>query len=180
VDDVLQVLHRSREPVDARNDQRVALAQEVEQNLQLGTRAPLGSRLLFRPDRLATGRTQCRDLNIEVLVCGGHARIAEKRHGSPDLFHQLLDRARQLFDIAASDPDRTLAMSQVGCAGTVYPLKPYRSSHARPGNECIRLAETTQLPTLTQPIGLPENGRSFITFKDAGGARSLFGATLVC
>ena len=56
VDDVLQVLHGAREPVDAGDDQRVAFAQEVEQDLEFGPRATLGTRLLLGADRLASGR----------------------------------------------------------------------------------------------------------------------------
>jgi hypothetical protein len=70
VDDVLQVLHRSGEPVDARHHQRVAGTQEVEQDLQLGARAALGARLLLRPDRLAAGSAQRRFLYTEVLIDG--------------------------------------------------------------------------------------------------------------
>lgn len=41
VDDVLQILHRARQPVDTRDDQGVAFAQEVEQDLQLGPPAAI-------------------------------------------------------------------------------------------------------------------------------------------
>ena len=47
MDDVLQVLHQAREPVDAGDDQRVAGTQEVEQDLKLSPQLAFGAGLLF-------------------------------------------------------------------------------------------------------------------------------------
>jgi hypothetical protein len=55
VDDVLEVAHVTGEPVDPRDHQRVALAQELEQGLQFFS--PLGARAgnLLIPDDGAAG-----------------------------------------------------------------------------------------------------------------------------
>ena len=55
MNDILKILHRSREPVDPGNNERVAFAEEVEQHLQLGTPASPGPGLFLGPDRLASG-----------------------------------------------------------------------------------------------------------------------------
>lgn len=53
VHDILQILHRPGKAIDPIHDQRVACAQEVEQDPQFCARSAIASRFLFRPDRLA-------------------------------------------------------------------------------------------------------------------------------
>jgi len=55
VHDVLEVFHGARQAVDAGDDQRVVLAQELEQRLQLSAPATTGAAGLLSADDLAAG-----------------------------------------------------------------------------------------------------------------------------
>ncbi len=66
--DVLQILHRPGKAINPRHDQRVALAQEVEQDLQFCARPAIASGFFLRPDRLAPRRAQRRFLDAEILL----------------------------------------------------------------------------------------------------------------
>jgi len=83
--DVLQVLHRARQPVDAGDYERVALTQELEQPLQLGAVVAAGSTRLLGADDLAAGGPQRGALEGEILVEGGDSGVAVE-HGVPVSF----------------------------------------------------------------------------------------------
>jgi len=68
VHDVLQVFERPGEPVDARDHQGVALAQEIEQHLQFGAPVATSAGGLLRTDDIAAGGFQDHALECEVLV----------------------------------------------------------------------------------------------------------------
>jgi hypothetical protein len=85
VHDVLQVLHRAGEPVDARHDQGVAGLPEVEQDLQLGSAvAPRAARLLGA-EHLAPRCFEGGTLDAEVLIEGADAGITIEGHGTEAL-----------------------------------------------------------------------------------------------
>lgn len=76
-----EILDRAAEPVQRRNDERVPLAQEVEdlpQFLALGVLA----RLLVGEDPDASRFGECVDLPVEQLPLGGHARVSHEAAGS--------------------------------------------------------------------------------------------------
>lgn len=52
MDDILQILHRTGEPINPGDDKGVTLPQEVEQDLQFGSRAALRSAPDFFSDRI--------------------------------------------------------------------------------------------------------------------------------
>jgi len=81
VDDVLEVLERAGEPVDPGDHERVALAQEVEQNLELRPAVARGAAPLLGPDHLAAGRSERGLLDREVLVDRRHPGVAVEGHG---------------------------------------------------------------------------------------------------
>src|SRR4051794_14185282 len=80
MNDVLQVLQRPRQTINARYDERVAGAQKIEQHLQLG--APVAARAarLLGADDLAPCRFQGSPLDRKVLIEGGNASVAVKWH----------------------------------------------------------------------------------------------------
>jgi hypothetical protein len=80
VHDVLKVLDRARQAIDAGDDQRIAGPQEFEQSLQLG--APVAARAAFclGANYRTARRLQCRLLEREVLVEGGHPGVAVEGH----------------------------------------------------------------------------------------------------
>ncbi len=79
--DVLQILHRPGQAIDAGDDQGVALAQEVEQDLQLAPPVAAGTGGLLGADDVAAGRLQRRALDGEILVDGADAGVAVEGHG---------------------------------------------------------------------------------------------------
>jgi len=84
VHDVLEVLQRAREAVDAGDHQRVAGLHEVEQHLQLGPPVAAGAGRRLGADHLATGRLEGGALDGEVLVESGYAGVAVGGHGCPE------------------------------------------------------------------------------------------------
>jgi hypothetical protein len=82
--DVLKVADGARQPIDPRDDQLVAVMDELENGLEF--LAPGGGRAahLLRPDDIASGRLERLGLDIEVLVDGAHPRIADPAYGRPD------------------------------------------------------------------------------------------------
>ncbi len=72
--DVLQVLQRAGEAVNAGHDQGVAGLHEVEQHLQLGPSIARAAAGLPGADHAAAGGTQRMLLNGEVLVERADAR----------------------------------------------------------------------------------------------------------
>ena len=83
--DVLEVLHRARQAVDAGDDEGVALIQKLDQYLQLGAAAAARAACLLGADDLASGRIQRGTLGGEILVDRGDASVAVE-HGCPVLF----------------------------------------------------------------------------------------------
>ena len=81
VHDVLQVLQRARQAIDAGDDERVAGAQEVEQHLQFAAAVAARAARLLGADHLAPRRFQRGALDREVLVEGGDAGVTVKGHG---------------------------------------------------------------------------------------------------
>lgn len=80
--DVLQVPHRSCEPVDARDHQGVAGLQEVEKQLQLGPAGAVGAQRVLDAGHLEASCLKYSALDSEVLVGGAHAAVAVKGHGT--------------------------------------------------------------------------------------------------
>lgn len=78
--DVLEVADRARQPVDAGDHQRVALADEGEHRAQLVAADGRGSGHLLGPDDVAAGGLQGGELHGEVLVEGTDARVADPGH----------------------------------------------------------------------------------------------------
>src|SRR4051812_17470154 len=70
VDDVLEVLQRAGEPVDARDHQRVAGLHELEQHLQLGPAVTSRTAGRLGADHATAGGAQRPVLEGEVLVEG--------------------------------------------------------------------------------------------------------------
>ena len=83
VDNVLQVLQRPRETVDAGNNQGVAWLNEVEQHLQFGAPVAPIAAFLLSTDHAAPRRPQRPPLHGEILVQRGDARVAVGRHFVP-------------------------------------------------------------------------------------------------
>ena len=80
VHDVLEVLQRTRQAVDAGDHERVAGAQEIEQQLQFGAAVATRAAGLLGPDHLAARRLQRGALDREVLVEGGDPGVTVKGH----------------------------------------------------------------------------------------------------
>jgi hypothetical protein len=80
VHNVLKVLQRTCQTVNAGNDERVALAQEIEQDLQLGAAIPTCAAGLLGANHLAAGTLQCLALDRKVLIESRYASIAVNRH----------------------------------------------------------------------------------------------------
>ena len=83
VDNVLQVLQRARETVDAGDNQGVAWLNEVEQHLQFGAAVAPVATFLFRTDHPASGRAQRLPLHGKVLVQRRDVCVAVGRHFVP-------------------------------------------------------------------------------------------------
>src|SRR5262245_59899617 len=81
--DVLEVSDRPRQSVNARDDERIALADELQDGCKLG--APLGARAacLLRTDDLASRRLKRFKLKREVLVSRADACVPDRCHGPP-------------------------------------------------------------------------------------------------
>ena len=81
VDDVLQVLQRAREPIDARDHQRVAAAARIRaaacSSVRPSRRVPLAFSARTTPQPAALRAARWR---AEVLVEGAHARVAVEGH----------------------------------------------------------------------------------------------------
>jgi len=135
VHDVLEVLERTRETIDASDDRRVAGAQEVEQHLQFAT---AGARLLGA-DHLATSRFQPSALDRQVLVEGRYPGVAVKRHPHRTSFRQSLPCIFLRFDGPLSSPPR--CMSRITC----FPSAQHEPSWQNPsprdqtGSRSVRL-----------------------------------------
>ena len=76
VHDILDVLQRPCQTIDAGDDERVAGAQEVEQDLQFG--APVAPRRLLRTNNLAAGGLEGSSLDREILVEGRNSEHSHK------------------------------------------------------------------------------------------------------
>jgi hypothetical protein len=75
VNDVLKVFQRPRQTIDTGNDESVAAAQEVEQDLQLSAAVAARAARLFGADHLAACNLQRSALDREVLVPGHSRRV---------------------------------------------------------------------------------------------------------
>ena len=80
VHDVLEVLQRARQTVDAGDDEGVAGAQEVEQHLQFAAAVAAGAARRLGPDHLAAGRLERGALDRQVLVEGRDPGVAVAGH----------------------------------------------------------------------------------------------------
>jgi hypothetical protein len=80
VHDVLEVLERACQTVDSGDDKRVAGAQKLEQNLQLGAAIAVCATGLLGTNYLAARRLERGALDREVLIEGRYAGVPLKRH----------------------------------------------------------------------------------------------------
>jgi hypothetical protein len=80
VHDVLKVLQRARQAVDAGDHERVAGAQEIEQYLKFGAAVAARAACLLGPDHLAARRLQRGALDREILVEGGNPGVTVEGH----------------------------------------------------------------------------------------------------
>jgi hypothetical protein len=69
-----------RQPVDARDHENIALAEEVEDGPQFIAPRRRGATAFLRSDDLAPGRAEGGLLQFEVLVGRAHAGIADDGH----------------------------------------------------------------------------------------------------
>ena len=76
-DDELQITHRAREAVDARDDQRLPRVDEVEDGAQFGPSLEGGAVAGLGADHGAARSVKRRQLGIEVLVRGRDPGIAD-------------------------------------------------------------------------------------------------------
>ena len=76
-DDDLKIVHGARQPVDARNHQRLARMDEIEDDPEFGTTREGGAVAGLGADHGASCSFKCRDLGIEVLVHGRDPGIAD-------------------------------------------------------------------------------------------------------
>jgi hypothetical protein len=76
--DVLEILETPRQPVDAGDNQRVAGAQKLQQDVELRAALALRAGPLLGADHLAAGGAEGRLLQREVLITSGHAGVAVK------------------------------------------------------------------------------------------------------
>src|SRR5262249_54947269 len=110
---VLKVSDRARQAIDPRDNQRVALPNEIENGRKL--RAPLRTRpaRLLLADHITAGRLQRLDLDREVLIRGAHAGISDCSHGQPPkLSHLGLNHAWILSQKRKVNPYKTKYLSQ--------------------------------------------------------------------
>ena len=97
--DLQEVAGRAGEAVEPGHDDDVALPDLVEQAGELGPVAPRAGDLLL-VEALAPRLLQGRALEREVLVVGGHARVADEHEGSPATRPSELASSRNLSQIA--------------------------------------------------------------------------------
>ena len=76
-DDALEVTHRARQAVDARDHQRLAGMDEIEDGPQFGTSPEGGAIASFGADHGAARGLKRRELGIDVLVRGRDPGIAD-------------------------------------------------------------------------------------------------------
>ena len=81
--DVLQVIHRAGEAIDAGYNQGVTGLHEVEQHLQLGPPVAAGTARLLGANDIAARRLEGRTLGREILIDGADACVAVGGHFVP-------------------------------------------------------------------------------------------------
>jgi hypothetical protein len=74
--DVLQVADGSRQAIDARHDEHVALADEIKKDAKLGAALARRSRHLLGADDVTAGRVEGLLLNREILIDRADARVS--------------------------------------------------------------------------------------------------------
>jgi hypothetical protein len=78
--DVLEVAGAAGQAVDPRNDQHIALAQEIENRPELGAAFRGGAACLLLPDDIAAGGLESFNLNSQVLIGGADPGIPDGGH----------------------------------------------------------------------------------------------------